>query len=165
MQEYALYGQVSGHDYPQLLQQLAGVARMQPRYVQELHLVFKANVPPGLSLIPTATSSERLANPDAQRISKMLTASLHYVQLVGTIETVQKSHSNGDVEMTNGSAHRATKRKIRWEMEFKDTPEPGKQAVSSRQVSRTPIDDGDVMGFMQAFGFGSVFISLSKKWC
>ena len=135
MHEFSLYGQVAIENYNIMLQQLTGVSRMQPKYVQEIHLVFRPNVPPGLRLIPAAINSDRIQNPEVQRVSNMLINNIHYVQLVGKIEAAGARKSNGDIEMTNGVKQHASAPKVRWELDFKDTPQPGKQAVSSRQIS------------------------------
>ncbi|RMZ84394.1 hypothetical protein DV738_g637, partial [Chaetothyriales sp. CBS 135597] len=152
MHEFSLYGQVSGQGYGVLLKQLAGVARMQPQHVRELHLVYKSTVPPGLRLIPSATNSDRIQNPEVQRVSNMLTKSLYHVQLIGTIEA-QKTATT--VTSANGSKEQqaAPPPVVSWRLEFKDIPEPGTQVVTSRLMSSIPIEGGDLPSFMNAFGF------------
>ncbi|RMZ77376.1 hypothetical protein DV737_g4399, partial [Chaetothyriales sp. CBS 132003] len=155
MHEFSLYGQVSGQGYSVLLQQLAGVARMQPQYVRELHLVYKSIVPPGLRLIPGATNSDRIQSPEVQRVSKMLTNSLYYVHLVASIEERKTSTvQSGQVKAANDTKERQDARTVNWRLDFKDIPEPGTQVVTSRLISSIPIEGGtDLVSFMKAFGF------------
>ena len=157
MHQFSLYGQVSESDHARVRQQLVGVTRMQPKPVQELHLIFKAQPPAGLGSIPQ--SGEASTKQDVQRIAKMLTANLYYTQLVGEVqddtqEPEPEKKADGDIDMANGSGSSAKpRRRIKWHLEFKDTPDPGKQAVSGSFLSRTPIEDGDTIRFMRQFGY------------
>ncbi|RMD39303.1 hypothetical protein DV735_g5822, partial [Chaetothyriales sp. CBS 134920] len=154
MHEFSLYGQVSGQGYDVLLQQLAGVARMQPQHVRELHLVYKSTVPPGLRLIPSVTNSDRIQNPEVQRVSNMLTKSLYYVHLVGSIEERKTATGQiGQATAANGINEQQGAPVVNWRLDFKDTPEPGTQVVTSRLMSSIPIEGGDLVSFMSAFGF------------
>lgn len=159
MHEFALYGQVPKETHHRTLQQLAGYTRMQPVDASEIHLVFKARQPPGLDKIPSAGGTQGVLQPDVQRWKNMLNASLYYVQLVGEIIPSTSSPlankaaaENGDVTMTNGAGGSA-KPDINWTLEFKDTPDPGKQAVSTRLISRTPLDEGNLVTFLDHFGY------------
>ena len=40
-----------------------------------------------------------------------------------------------------------------WTIEFRDIPEPGKQAVTTRLLSRTPVDGGDLIHFVKHLGY------------
>ncbi|RMZ90270.1 hypothetical protein DV736_g2500, partial [Chaetothyriales sp. CBS 134916] len=154
MHEFSLYGQVPGEGYNVLLQQLAGVARMQPKYVRELHLIYKSIVPPGLRLIPGATNSDRIQSPEVQRVSKMLTNSLHYVHLVASIEERKTAIlQSRQVKATADIEEQQDARTVTWRLDFKDIPEPGTQVVTSRLISSIPIGGGDLVSFMNAFGF------------
>ena len=156
MHEFSLYGQVVQEDHHRMLQQLAGYTRMQPRDVVELHLVFKARPPAGLDNIPSAGGSQGVAQQqDVQKLKNMLNASLYYVQLVGEVmPTRSKKRGDEDVEMTNGNGPPTSDNPtVRWALEFKDTPDAGKQAVSTRLISRTPMDDGDLVQFLDHFGY------------
>lgn len=151
MHEFSLYGQVVEAEHPRLLQQLAGLTRMQPKPVEELHLVFKAQPPSGLSAIPG--SSESSSKQDVQRIAKMLTANIYMVKVIGEVSRLERSSANGDVDMTNGNVSGHDSHVIRWHFEFKDIPDAGKQAVNVRLASRMPIEDGDIIKFMKQFGY------------
>lgn len=156
MHEFALYGQVSKDAYHQVLQQLAGYTRMQPQSVVEIHLVFKARSPPGLDNIPSAGGSQGIMQPEVQKIRAMLNGSLYYVQLVGEVTLdATKSQPDGDVTMTASENGNSTpsESEIKWTFEFKDTPEPGKQAVSTRLIHRVPFEHGNFMQFLNAFGY------------
>lgn len=153
MHEFSLYGQVSQDDHHRTIQQLAGVTRMQPKPVKELHLVFKSQSPPGLANVPSTGGSQTASAQEAQRVGKMLSSGLYYIQLVGNIEMRNTKAANGDVTFTNGHQEPDPNLSVKWYLEFKDIPEAGKQPVSSRLVSKTEIIDGDVMAFMQQFGY------------
>ena len=141
-----------------MLQQLAGVTRMQPKSVQQIHLVFKTQTPVGLQIGSAGrTSSDK--QQEAQRIMRLLSIGVYYVQVVGKVETdkgvrINDAKLNGDVEMANGVTGQSGEiGLLRWQLEFNDTPEAGKQALSTRYVARTPIEDGDVVKFMKQFGY------------
>jgi hypothetical protein len=142
---------------------------MQPQDTAEIHLVFKARPPPGLDNIPSAGGSQGVMQPDVQKFKNMLHANLYYVQLVGEVvwtQSLLKAEEDGDTAMTdNGqtvvgtghsnssTTHASSLPTVRWALDFKDTPDAGKQAVSTRMVSRTPIDDGDLVKLLDLFGY------------
>lgn len=150
MHEFSLYGQVPQSQHARFLQQLVGVTRMKPQSVQILHLVFRSQVPSGIPNIPA--TNEGSNKQDVQRIAKMLTSSLYFVQVVGEVRASDDKDVT-DVDMTDGASEQKSKSKISWSFEFKDTPDPGKQPVSGRLVSKIPIEDGDILTFMKAFGY------------
>lgn len=155
MHEFALYGQVPKDDHHRMLQQLAGYTRMQPQETAEIHLVFKARTPPGLDNVPSAGGSQGILQQDAQKVRAMLSAGLYYVQLIGeVVKDDRKRADDGDMTMKNGNGtSNEPKRTVRWALDFKDTPDPGKQAVSTRLLSRTPMDEGDLVKFLDSFGY------------
>ncbi|EXJ77495.1 hypothetical protein A1O3_09721 [Capronia epimyces CBS 606.96] len=155
MHEFALYGLVSRDDHDRTLQQLAGYTRMQPQETTEIHLVFKPRKPLGLDHLPSAGGSQGVMQQDVQKLKTMLNAGLYYMQLIGEI-VPQKSlvTENGDVAMSNGNDDgKPDTSAVRWSLDFKDTPEPGKQAVSTRLVSRIPMNDGNFVKFLDNFGY------------
>jgi hypothetical protein len=159
MHEFSLYGEVPGTEHKRMLQQLAGVTRMQPQPLQEIHLVFKSQVPPALQAGIANTTSSSDKQSETQRTIRMLNTGLYYVQVIGRVVTSGDAKRvgeapDGDVEMTNGEASTAvSSRQIRWRLDFKNTPEPGKQTTSVRFVSRISIEDGDVIQFMRRLGY------------
>ncbi|ETN38027.1 uncharacterized protein HMPREF1541_07650 [Cyphellophora europaea CBS 101466] len=153
MHEFSLYGQIPQNEQPRLLQQLVGVTRMKPQAFQELHLVFRSQVPSGIPNIPS--SGEASTKQDVQRIAKMLTANLYFVQVIGEIEKPSGTTLD-DADMANNDDFRDSQKDISWYFEFKDTPDPGKQAVSGRLLSRIPIEDGNIVKFMKSFGYDYV---------
>jgi Med18 protein len=161
MHEFSLYGQVPGSDHKRMLQQLAGVTRMQPKSVREIHLVFKSQTPSALQTSASKGDTTE-QQQETQRVMRMLTTGLYFAQVVGKVLTEEHAEanghiSNGDVEMTNGQDSKSTDTlKVRWHVEFKDTPEAGKQTLSNRYSSSTAIEDGDIIGFMKKFGFDYV---------
>ena|SRR5271163_3684867 len=166
MHEFMLFGQISGLDHRHILQQLAGVTRMQPQPVTEIHLVFKGRTPTGLNNLNSTGASQDIVAPEAQKTRALLGSSLFYIQLVGeqVVEgpakgTMQDGSSvvkkaNGDVAMRNGHSYEMGGRPVyRWRLEFRDIPDPGKQPVSIRLMSRTPIEEGDPVQFLSDFGY------------
>ncbi|KAI1630106.1 mediator complex, subunit Med18 [Exophiala viscosa] len=155
MHEFALYGQVARDDHHQMLQQLAGYTRMQPQDTVEIHLVFKARPPAGLDQIPSAGGSQGILGPDLLKIKNMLNAGIYYVQVIGEVMQNQpESVQNGDTVMTNGNGvSNPDKSTVNWTLDFKDTPDAGKQAVSTRLISRTPLGEGNLVGFLAAFDY------------
>ena len=82
MHEFLLFGQVTNDDHHKLLQQLAGVTRMQPQYVVERHLIFKARQPVGLGNVPSGGGSQGVLPPDVQKTKQALSGSIFYIQAV-----------------------------------------------------------------------------------
>jgi hypothetical protein len=61
---------------------------------------------------------------------------------------------DGDTAMKNADGNpNALNPTLRWALDFKDTPEAGKQAVSTRLISRTSMDEGDLVKFLDNFGY------------
>lgn len=155
MHEFSLYGKVAKDEYYRTLMQLAGITRMQPRKIDEIHLVFKAKPPTGLNSLPSAGGSQGVQQQDVQRIKNMLNASLYYVQLVGRLFPEIKEQRS-DTATGNNVAQAnvpGTTADIQWTLEFKDTPDAGKQVVSSRMVSKIPLEGGNLVAFLEQFGY------------
>jgi hypothetical protein len=154
--EYSLYGQVAESRQPLLLQQLAGICRMQPRPVEQVVLVFKARPPPGLADLPGP--GEASGKADVQRIAKMLTSNIYFVKVVGTVNLNRKPASS-DVQKSNGHSGRTdADRTINWHFEFKDIPDAGtgQATVNGRLLYRFDIEDNDLLTFMKQLGYESV---------
>lgn len=160
MHEFALYGQVAKDSHHRTLQQLAGFTRMQPVDTLEIHLVFKARQPTGLEKLPSGGGSQGVLQPEIQRYRNMLNASLYYVQLVGEVSPASaKLQKHGkpadkDIVMSNGTNEDDVT--VQWSLEFKDTPDAGKQAVSTRLISRVPLSHGNLTEFLDHFGYDYV---------
>lgn len=138
MHNLSLYASVPQYDHKRLLSQLAGVTRMQPQDVEQVVLVFKSRVPPGLAKVQAKGGTQGVQQQsDMQKLTTMLTSGLYFVHCVGAIAR-DKDASN---------LH------ISWTLDFKDTPEAGKQNVTSRLAFRVPISDGDPVEFMTTFGY------------
>lgn len=159
MHELSLHGSVSAADHVKVLQQLAGVTRMQPQYVEEIHLVFKARIPPGLEKVQGSGGNQgnQQQQNEIQRLKGMLQSGIYFVQLVGTIvadqTTIELQNDTGfniqNGELTGGRS----RQKVNWWFEFKDTPESTKQPTNTRLVSRNRFEDGEMIAFMDLFGF------------
>ena len=168
MHEFLLFGQVANNDHHRLLQQLAGVTRMQPHHVVERHLIFKARPPVGLGNIPSGGGSQGILAPDIQKTKQALSSSIFYIQLVYSVQgegaqvggkvVVQHGLTNGDKSQgrdftkveASGSSEQVDGV---WAIEFRDIPEAGKQAVTTRLLSRIPIAGGDVIQFLRDLGY------------
>lgn len=92
---------------------------------------------------------------DVQKLKTMLNAGLYYLQLVGELVPEKaKDAADGDITMSNGNGDAGIANPaVKWSLDFKDTPEPGKQAVSTRLVSRIPMTNGDFVRFLDNFGY------------
>ena len=147
MHELSLYGVVAVEQHHRLTQQLTGVSRMQPRDVCEIHLVFKTRVPPGLDKVQGTggSSSNAQQQQELQRVKNMLQSPIYLVKFVGTVDTSSATKSNPSIS---------------WVLEFKDTPEVVKQPISTRLVSRTDLEDGNLTAFLDLFGFEYVLIQV-----
>jgi mediator of RNA polymerase II transcription subunit 18 len=168
MHEFLLFGQVAHNEHHRLLQQLAGVARMQPQHVIERHLIFKARPPVGLGNVPSGGGSQGVLPPEVQKTKQMLSGSVFYIQLVynpssgggpiGTSRVVHNSLAHGDTAqgrntMKADANSSAQEEDGSWTIEFRDIPEPGKQAVTTRLMSRTATEGGDLIQFVKDLGF------------
>jgi mediator of RNA polymerase II transcription subunit 18 len=169
MHEFLLFGQVAKNDHHRLLQQLAGVTRMQPQHIVERHLVFKANPPVGLSNVPSGGGSQGVLPTEVQKTKQMLSGSIFYLQLVynpkggaapiGGNRVMQPGPANGDTSQgrnpTKADANQPSQVEEEglWTIEFRDVPEPGKQVVTTRLMSRTATEGGDLFQFVQDLGF------------
>lgn len=160
MHELSLYGSVAESEHVRLSQQLVGITRMQPQYVAEIHLLFKARIPSGLEKVQGSGGSQgnQHQQNEIQRLKNMLQSGIYFVQLIGSItvdETSSKasSHSQQSTEEADSVAQDLKSQKVNWRFEFKDTPESTKQPTNSRLVSRIRIEDGEMIAFIDLFGF------------
>lgn len=156
MHEFSLYGIVARSVHDRVKQQLAGVARMLPQDVEEIRLVFKAKPPPSTGNLPSAGGSQGVMLQDLQKVKNMLNSSVYYVQLVGRLPSGSKQMRDGvkpgDATESNAESFKNTQ-KLQWQLEFKDTPDPGKQAVSSRLFSITQVESGNPALFLEELGY------------
>ena len=168
MHEFLLFGQVAKKDHHRLLQQLAGVTRMQPQHVFEWHLIFRAKPPVGLSNVPSGGGSQGVLPPEVQKTKQMLSGSIFYLQLVynpkGGVAPVGRNRATQPGPANGGTSQgrNPTKADVNgssevedglWTIEFRDVPEPGKQAVTTRLMSRTATEGGDLIQFVKDLGF------------
>ena len=168
MHEFLLFGQVANDDRHKLLQQLAGVTRMQPLHVVERHLIFKARPPLGLSHIPSGGGSQGVLPQEVQKVKQWLLSSIFYLQLVysarsGRAKVRGTSVLQSGLENGNNSEGRSTvqaessdstqRQDGVWTIEFRDIPEAGKQPVTARLLGRTPTEDGDLIQFVKDLGY------------
>lgn len=166
IQELLLFGQVPAENHDTLRQQLAGLARMQPQPVLEIHLIFRPLPPQGLSNIPTGSGTQGAQQQEMQKTRQLLNAPLTYIQLVGVVEKrdldwqiddqvnlTRRVEDHGNVMIDNMNRSKHSQRAIHWYLDFKDIPEPGKMSTTSRATSKTQILDGDPIQFLQNLGY------------
>ena len=166
MQEILLFGQIAADHRQTLRQQLAGVTRMQPQRVLERHIIFKPIPPAGLANLPGGSVSSGAQQQDLQKTRQLLNAPLNYVQLIGVAENQdavsqtdkqegqQIGTADPDIVMTDiQNDSTAISNALRWYLEFRDIPEPGKVTTTSRAISRTQILDGDPYQFLIGLGY------------
>ena len=165
MHEFLLFGQVARNDHHRLLQQLAGVTRMQPQHAVERHLIFKARPPAGLSYIPSGGGSQGVLPPDVQKTKQALSSSIFYIQLVYSARSggAQVDGNRGATKAEAGISSR--QEDGLWTIEFRDTPEPGKQVVTTRLLSRTPTEGGNLIQFLRDLGYeyGNVCLCMTRR--
>lgn len=157
MHELSLCGLVSEDSHGYLLQLLAGVTCMQPRHVEEVHLIFKARTPPGLEKVQGTTtgggSGLQQQQQEFQKLRTMLQSGIFFVQLVGTLIDNKTEKGPQDGDDTSMNDVQSADQKIDWVFEFKDTPDAAKQPVTTRLISRTKFEDGDLIAFLDALGY------------
>jgi len=146
---------------------------MQPQPAEEAHLLFRARQPGGLEAAQGSGSSQ--ANPqqqqELQKLRTMLQSGVYFVKLVGSFTTsdVTQRDEGGSESETHTEAHRSQEapgnRRVHWTFEFKDTPEAGQQATNTRLVSRTKLADGEMIAFLDFFGYEYDPVSVSVGCC
>ncbi|KAK2749643.1 hypothetical protein FQN57_005865 [Myotisia sp. PD_48] len=85
MHEILLFASIPAAQHHDLLQQLAGLAAMQPKHLLERRLIFKSYRKPGF-LKARVGGSQDVQAPEIQRLNKMLGSGLYHVQVVGEVE-------------------------------------------------------------------------------
>lgn len=160
MHELSLYGSVPAEQYHRILQQLAGVTCMQPQNAEEVHIILKSRIPPGLEKVQGSSGGQgsQQQQQEVQRLKGLLQGGIYNVKLVGRISTrdqspnVQTNGTEMQVDQTVQSVDRS-RQSIEWTFEFKDTPAAGKQTTNVRLISRTKLGSGDLVAFFTVFGF------------
>lgn len=160
MHELSLYGSVHAEQYHRILQQLAGVTCMQPQNAEEVHIILKSRIPPGLEKVQGSSGGQgsQQQQQEIQRLKGLLQGGIYNVKLVGRISTkdqpsdLQENGTEMRLDHTEQSTNRSGQ-SIEWTFEFKDTPAAGKQATNVRLISRTKLGNGDLVAFFNVFGF------------
>lgn len=152
MHELSLYGSVPIEQHHKLLQQLAGVTSMQPQGVEEVHIILKSRIPPGLEKLQGSSGSQgnQQQQQEIQRLKSLLQGGVYHVKLIGTIvqnENLSDTQQDGNREPSRSG------QSMEWTLEFKDTPAAGKQITNSRLISRTRLGSGNLIAFLTVFGF------------
>ena len=165
MQELLLFGQAVSDIHHELLQQLAGIARMQPVPFTERHLIFRALPPAALARVQQGGGSQGVQPPEIQRTKNALQGPLFHVQLVRDITDElelrgNQSAANGKSELNGArkdpklSRTKSAKANVTpWTIEFRDIPDPGTHPVTFRHMSRTVVEDGSPIPFLTSLGY------------
>lgn len=166
MQEILLFGQVQAEHHQTLHKQLTGLTRMQGQSALERHAIFKPLPPPGLSNLPGGVGPPGPQQQELQKTRQLLNAPLNYIQLVGVADSeVVQSPNEGTVLGGSGSEDEDTimandkgeskpgHTALKWYLEYKNIPEPGKVSATSRAISKTRILEGDPIQFLKNLGF------------
>lgn len=159
MHELSLYGSVPAEQYHKILQQLAGVTCMQPQDAEEVHVILKSRIPPGLEKAQGSSGAQgsQQQQQEFQRLKGLLQGGIYNVKLVGKIVAKRSRDdlpANGtDAERDHQDQIARQGQGIEWTLEFKDTPNAGKQATNTRLISRTKLGSGDLIAFFNVFGF------------
>lgn len=164
MQELLLFGLVPPSSHHLLLQQLAGIARMQPIPTTERHLIYRGVSPSGLSRIPQGGGggSQGVLPPEVQRTKAMLQGPLFHIQLVKDVsEEVLSGGSNGTgagdaINDAKAQPNTTTSHPKPWNIEFRDIPDPSTTSVTARLLTRTTVESGSPHEFMTSLGYDYV---------
>ncbi|KAI2039723.1 Mediator of RNA polymerase II transcription subunit 18 [Ophidiomyces ophidiicola] len=159
MHEHSLFAAVPAAQHHVLLQQLAGVTAMQPAPVYERRLIFRPHKAPGY-LKPRLGATQDVQATEIQKLNRMLNARLFYVQAVGDV--AEADFGSGD-DVAMGGAGLDSPRQDRydvadqsWRIEFRDIPDAGTSAVTSRLMCTAKIPYGDIVPIMKAWGYDYV---------
>lgn len=155
MHEHLLFAQVATDDCEKTLHQLAGVTRMQPRRVVEQRLIFRATPPNGQNQVQVG-ASQGVVTQDLKKTQAMLNGGLYHIQVIGRYDVGLDSTMTGGGGFQEQSIDVVTAMKLspNWSIEFRDIPEAGaSQPVTSRSISTLTIDEGNVIDFVNAFGY------------
>ncbi|KAK5073803.1 hypothetical protein LTR64_007059 [Lithohypha guttulata] len=157
MHELSLYGSIPVGNHDHLLQQLAGLTAMQPQAVHEIHVVFKGRQALGLEKVSGTvgggSAGTQQQQQDLQRLRTMLQSGVFYVQLIGSLLPRDNKRSTVTRQGSGENSIGWENQEVEWTFEFKDTPEAAKQSASTRLVSRVKFNQGDMVTFLDMFGF------------
>ncbi|KAJ9219127.1 hypothetical protein DTO027B5_8632 [Paecilomyces variotii] len=166
MHELLLFASIPAHQHHDLLQQLAGLTAMQPRYRLERRLLFKAYRKPGY-VNTRIGGSQDLQSSEMQRLTKMLNGGMYYTQVVGPVHESDFGSTppplmgpdapdlGPDGKQTADLEYDFDEQP--WRLEFRDIPEAGtRSAVTSRVMSNATLPRGDVILPMSAWGYSFV---------
>lgn len=161
MHELLLFASVPAHQHHDLLQQLAGLTAMQPRYRLERRLLFKAYRKPGY-VNTRIGGSQDLQSSEMQRLTKMLNGGMYYTQVVGPVHerdfgSIPPPLMGPGADGKQAADHEYEFDEQPWRLEFRDIPEAGtRSAVTSRVMSNATLPRGDMILPMSAWGYRSV---------
>lgn len=89
----------------------------------------------------------------------MLQGPLYYLKAVREVSNEfgadgRKGEGGPTDEANLVNGHRKkTAKKSKWSIEFRDVPDAGAHEVTSRLMSRTVVEEGDLFGFLDGLGF------------
>lgn len=157
MHELLLFASVPADQHYELLQQLAGLAAMQPRHRIERRLLFKASRKTGRINTRLGGGTQDVQGAELQRLTKMLTGATYYTQAVGLVRESDfgaAAAAAAATETTAGEDAAYDFENQLWRMEWRDIPEAGtRSAVTSRLMANALLPQGDVAATMSSWGY------------
>jgi mediator of RNA polymerase II transcription subunit 18 len=152
MHELLLFASVPADQHYELLQQLAGLAAMQPRHRIERRLVFKASRKTGNINTRLGGGTQDVQGAELQRLTKMLTGATYYTQAVGLVRESDFGAAAAETITDDDKAYDFENQL--WRMEWRDIPEAGtRSAVTSRLMANALLPQGDVVTTMSSWGY------------
>ncbi|QKX56266.1 uncharacterized protein TRUGW13939_03367 [Talaromyces rugulosus] len=154
MHELLLFASVPAEQHYELLQQLAGLAAMQPRHRIERRLVFKASRKTGRINTRLGGGTQDVQGAELQRLTKMLTGATYYTQTVGLVRESDFGAAAAAAETITDDDKAYDFENQLWRMEWRDIPEAGtRSAVTSRLMANALLPQGDVVTTMSSWGY------------
>jgi mediator of RNA polymerase II transcription subunit 18 len=157
MHELLLFGQIPAARHEQMLNILAGLSAMQPQRVLERHVLFKPTRHPQ----PTGaqrggTQGVQTGAPkQVQQANRNANSDVFMVHLVKTVGEEEFGKSVEGMDVDHWSEDEG-----KWELRFKDTPQPGKRPTILRGAENTEIKSGDPQRYMEGLSYKSVLPDL-----
>jgi mediator of RNA polymerase II transcription subunit 18 len=155
MHELLLFASVPADPHYELLQQLAGLAAMLPRHRIERRLLFKASRKTGRINTRLGGGTQDVQGAELQRLTKMLTGTIYYTQVVGLVRESDFGANAVAAETTAPDDDKTYDFENQlWRMEWRDIPDAGtRSAVTTRLMANALLPQGDVVATMNSWGY------------
>ncbi|KAF2405203.1 hypothetical protein EJ06DRAFT_525739 [Trichodelitschia bisporula] len=144
LHELLLFGTVSATRQPALLRILAGYAGLQPHAILELHAYFKPTRSP--TVVQQRGGSQGITGLKPGQQAQAGPKDLYFWQLVRNVEEDELTDAGSDAASSGTKPHK-------WQLQFRDTPEPGKRSAAIRFAVNQDVVHGDPEAYMQAMEY------------